>query len=73
MKYLIKLKNNNSDNYDENCIKIIFNSDETVLLGTTIEIQDVLIVNRPVFNDNNKYHIKLLLHECLNKSAKCIL
>ena len=45
----------NSDDYDENYMEIRFNLD------------DMIIVVRAVFDDNNKYYSQEFLDECLYK------
>ena len=40
MKYLIKSKNNDSDDYDEKYINVKFNSDNYLLLRKILEMHD---------------------------------
>ena len=64
---LIRLMTKHSDDYDEKCIKIKFNSDDELLLNKTIEIPTMIIVVRGVFYENNKYYMQVFLDECLYK------
>ena len=48
---LIRLITKNSDDYDENCMKIKFNSDDELPLNKTIEILSMIIVVRAVFHE----------------------
>ena len=56
----------NSDDYDEKCMKIRFNSDTDLPLKE-LKIYDIMIVIRSVFNDNNKYYPQILLDKFLYK------
>ena len=56
----------NSDDYDEKCMKIRFNSDTDLPLKE-LKIYDIVIVIRSVFNDNNKYYPQILLDKFLYK------
>ena len=56
----------NSDDYDEKCMKIRFNSDTDLPLKE-LKIYDIMIVIRSVFNDNNKYYSQIHLDEFLYK------
>ena len=71
IEYLINLKNNNSDNYDDKYMKISFNSDDTLSLGK--KIYDIAIAITSVFNGNNKYYSQVFLNKCLCKLAEKIL
>ena len=53
-----------SYDYDENYIKIKFNSDDELSLNRMIEISTMIIV---VFHKNNKYYLQVFLDECLSK------
>ena len=57
----------NSDDYDEQYMKIKFNSDDELPLNKTIEIPTVIIAVRAVFHENNKYYSQVSLDECLYK------
>ena len=54
-KYLFRLKNNNTDNYDAKYIKIKFNSYADLPLTKSLELLDVIIVVRSVYKDGNNY------------------
>ena len=56
MKHLIKFKENNSDCYDENYMKIKFKSNVDMPLGKTLETHYVVIVVRSGLNGHNKYY-----------------
>ena len=57
----------NSDDHDEQYMKIKFNSDDELPLNKTIEIPTVIIAVRAVFHENNKYYSQVSLDECLYK------
>ena len=42
IEYFIKLKNNNSDDYDDKYMKIKFNSHDNLPLGKTLKIYNVV-------------------------------
>ena len=46
----------NSDDYDENYMKIKFNSNDELPLNKIIENPTMTIVIRAVFHENNKYY-----------------
>ena len=56
-----------SDDYDEKCMKIKFDSDVELPLNKTIEISSKIIVARVLFHENNKYYLQVFLEECLYK------
>ena len=58
----------NSDDYDEQYMKIKFNSDDELPLNKTIEIPVMIIVVRASFHENKKYYPQVFLDECLHKS-----
>ena len=57
----------NSDDYDEQYMKIKFNSDNELPLNKTIEIPTITIAVRAVFHENNKYYSQVSFDECLYK------
>ena len=57
----------NSDDYDEQYMKIKFNSDDELPLTKTIEIPTITIAVRAVFHENNKYYSQVSSDECLYK------
>ena len=57
----------NSDDYDQNYMKIKFNSDDELPLNKTVEIPTMTIVVRSIFLENNKYYPNVLLDECQYK------
>ena len=68
IKYLIELKNNNSDEYGEKYIKIRFNSDNDLLLRKILKTCNAVILIRSVFKDMKKYYYQVFLEACLYKS-----
>ena len=58
----------NSDDYDENSVKINFHSDDILPLNKTIQIAIVAIVVRAVFHEYKKQYPQALLDECLHKT-----
>ena len=56
---LIKSITKNSDDNNENFMKIEFNSDDKLTLNKMIEIPTMTIVVRAVFHENDKYYQKL--------------
>ena len=58
----------NSDDYDENYIKIKFNSDDKLPLNKMIKIPSMIIIVGAVFYENNKYYPQFFLDECLYNS-----
>ena len=61
---LISSITKNSDDYDENYMKIKFNSDDELPLNKTTEIPTITVV-RAVFHENNKNYPQVFLDECL--------
>ena len=53
MRVLIRSIAKNSDKYDENYMKIKFNSNDELPLNKTIEIRIMIIVVRTSFHDNS--------------------
>ena len=53
--------------YDENFMKIKFNSDDELPLNKAIEIPSMIIVVRAVFHKNNKYYQQVFFDGCLYK------
>ena len=68
IRYLIRSRTKNSEDYDENYMKIKFNSDDELPLNKTIEIPIMIIVVRDSFHENKKYYSQVFLDECLYKS-----
>ena len=53
MRVLIRSIAKNSDKYDENYMKIKFNSNDELPLNKTIEIRSMIIIVRTSFHDNS--------------------
>ena len=70
IKYLIKEKNYNSDDYDDIYLKFKINSDEDFPIEKTSKIYGVIIHVRSVFNDKNNYCHQINLEEHLLKLAE---
>ena len=57
----------NSDDYDEDYMKIKFSSDDKLPLNKTIEIPSMIMVVRAIFLENNKYYPQVFLNERYHK------
>ena len=64
---LIKSITIDSDNYDEKHMKIKFNSDDDLPLKKTVKLQNMVIVVRSVFHEDDKYYPQFFLNECFYK------
>ena len=64
---LIRSITKNSDDYDEEYMKIKFSSDDELPLNKTIEIPSMIIVVRAIFLENNKYYPQVFLDELYHK------
>ena len=63
--YLIMLKSNISDVYSHKYTKIKINSDNDLPLEKTINMQNVAIVIKSIFNKNHNYfYLEMLLEKC---------
>ena len=62
---LIRSKTDNSDGYDEKCIKTKFNFDDDLPVNKTLELCNIIIVIRSVFHEDSKYYPQVFLDECL--------
>ena len=60
---LIRSITKNSDNYDEKCMKIKFNSGNKLPLNKMIETSSMIVDVRAVFQENNKYYPWFFLDE----------
>ena len=67
IRNLIRSKPDDSDYFDENYMKIKFNSDDDLPLYKTLEFHNMIIIVRTVFHKNNKYYPQAFLDECLHK------
>ena len=63
----MRSKSNNSDSYDENYMKIKFNSDDDLPLNKMLELCSMIIFIRSVVQEGNKYYPEVFLGECLYK------
>ena len=57
----------NSDDYDEEYMKIKFSSDDELPLNKTIEIPSMIMVVRAIFLENNRYYPQVFLDERYHK------
>ena len=64
---LIRLIIKNSDDYDENYMKIRFNSDDELPLNKAIEITSMIITVRAVFHENNKFYLHVFSDQYLHE------
>ena len=67
VKNSIEKINNKSGEYGKDFMKIIFDSDDTLLLNKTLNLHNMAIVVRSVFDEDSKYHPQAFLDECLYK------
>ena len=67
VKNSIEKINNKSGEYGKDFMKIIFDSDDTLLLNKTLKLHNMAIVVRSVFDEDSKYHPQTFLDECLYK------
>ena len=65
---LIRSVTKNSDDYNENYMKIKFDLYDELPLNKTIEIPTMTIAVRPILYENNKYYPQVFLDEYLYKS-----
>ena len=57
---LIRSKTHDLDNYDENYMKIKFNSNDDLPLKKTLQLRDIVIIARFVCYEDNKYYAQIL-------------
>ena len=57
---LIRLITKNTDDYDEKCMKIKFNSDDKLPLNKTTEIPSLITVVSAIFLENNIFSTSFL-------------
>ena len=55
----------NSIEYEKNCMKIKFNSDDDLPLNKTLKPYNLTIIVRSVFEEDGKYYPQIFLDECL--------
>ena len=60
-----KRNNNKSGEFEKDCMKIKFNSDDKLPLNKQIKFPSVTIVIRYVFEDDGKYYPQVFLNDCL--------
>ena len=60
-----KRNNNKSGEYERDCMKIKFDSDNKLPLNKLLKLLSVSIVIRSVFEDDGTYYPKAFLDDCL--------
>ena len=65
IKNSIEKKNNNTDEYRKDFMKIKFNSDNALPLNETLKLHNTTIIVRSVFEEDGKYYPQVFLDECL--------
>ena len=60
-----KINNNNSGEYEEDYVKIKFDSDDKLPLNKQLKFISVTIVVRSFFEDDGKYYPQAFLNDCL--------
>ena len=63
--YIEKTNNNKSGEYENNYMKIKFNSDDKLPLNKQLKFLSITKVNRSVFVDDSKYYPQVFLDDCL--------
>ena len=69
LKEIIKKINDYSQTlkYDDNYIKIKFNTDDNILLNKIIYLATITITIRSITKKGNKYYLQVFLDECLHQ------
>ena len=65
IKYHIKNMNNNDSEYDKDCIKFKFNTDDNIPLNKELHFSTITVIIRCVFEKDGKYYPQVYLGECL--------
>ena len=66
IKNLIKtIHDGEAGNYGKDFMKIKFNSEDNLSLNKILKLHNMTIVIRSVFQENDKYYLKVFLNECL--------
>ena len=65
IKDSIEKINNKSGEYGKDFIKIKFNSDDSLPLNKTLKLQNMVIIVRSVFEENDKYYPLVFWDDCL--------
>ena len=66
IKDLINSTAKTSDDYNEKCMKIKFNSDDDLPLGKRLNLHNMTIVLRSVFQEDKKYYPQVFSDVCIN-------
>ena len=51
--------------YDKDCMKIIFNSDDDIPLNKVLNFPTITVMIRNIFEKDGKYYPQIFLDECL--------
>ena len=66
IKYHIQAINSNkSGEYEKDCMRIKFNSDDDLALNKIVKLHMLTIIVRSVFKEDGKYYTQVFLSECL--------
>ena len=60
-----KPSKNSSAEYDNDFMKIEFNFDDNLPLNKNLELHNMKIAIRPVFEEHGKFYLQVYLNECL--------
>ena len=64
----IKMINNSEfGEYDKDCIKIKFNSDDDIPLNKVLNVPTIPVIIRNIFEKDGKYYLQFFLDECLHE------
>ena len=71
IKYLIKkINGDKAGEYEKECMKIIFNSDDNSCLNKMLKLHNLTIVFRSAFQEDGKYYPQVFfMNVCMN--CKC--
>ena len=62
-----KINNNKMGEYDKDCMKIKFNSDDDIPLNKQLNFSTITVIFRNIFEKDGKYYPQSFLDECLYK------
>ena len=72
IKYRIKKINDNGSEYDKDCMKIKFNTDDDIPLNKQLYFPTITLIIKNVFEKDVKYYPPVYLDECLYEVLKMI-
>ena len=68
IKDSIKMINNSElGEYDKDCIKIKFNSEDDIPLNKVLNVPTIPVIIRNIFEKDSKYYLQFSLDECLHE------